>query len=61
MNSIALFAAIVLPSLLEDPRFLSAQADLLVAPDFCAVAYIRADQTRGYVAVCELVLPEAKP
>lgn len=59
MNSIALFLAI-LPSVLQDPAFKAAQADLLAAPPFCAVAYIRADETRGYVAVCELVIPDSE-
>lgn len=34
--------------------FKQAQQDVMNAPTFCAVTYIRADQTRGYVAVCEL-------
>lgn len=43
-----------LSDLHDEAAFTEAQADLMNAPAFCAVTYIRRDYTRGYVAVCEL-------
>ncbi len=44
----------VLTDLELDAAYTEAQGTILAAPEFCAVTYIMRDETRGYVAVCEL-------
>jgi hypothetical protein len=46
------------PAATVSQSFKQAQADLMAAPDFCAVTYIMRDYTRGFVAVCELEVAE---
>ncbi len=44
----------VLTDLELNAAYTEAQGAILAAPEFCAVTYIMRDETRGYVAVCEL-------